>query len=132
MRDDELEVWRKQWQSQRTVTIDLIRRVERETIYMRLGRWAYLAPVAVAVATTVAAILDGRIDAIVFAAGMWAFVGIGSWFVVRNQKGIWAPAAETTAAYLDLSIERCHRRLRDFRFGRVLAPLITAFVLIGL
>ena len=132
MTDDELEIWRRQWHSQPAVPIDLIRRVERQTVYMRLARWSLLAPTAVSVGTSVIAALDGRIDAIVFAVGMWLFVAIGWWFSELNTRGIWAPAAETTAAYLELSIERCRRQLKDYRFGRVMALLITAFVLIGL
>jgi len=131
VKDDELDGWRREWQAQPAVTMDLIRRVERETVTMRWDRLLLLAPAAVAFGTTVIAALNPRIDAIVFAAGMWIFMASSWWFLVRNRKGIWGPSSETTAAYLELSIERCRRKLKDFRFGRVLSPFITAFVLVG-
>lgn len=131
MKDDELEGWRREWQAQPAVTMELIRRVERETVTMRWDRFLLLAPAAVALGTTVIAALNPRIDAIVFAAGMWIFMAASWRFLVQNRKGIWGPSSETTAAYLELSIERCRRKLKDFRFGRVLSPFITAFVLAG-
>ena len=131
MKDDELEGWRREWQAQPAITMDLIRRVERETVTMRWDRFILLAPAAVAFGTTILAALNPRIDAIVFAAGMWIFMAAVWWFLIQNRKGIWGPSSETTAAYLELSIERCRRKLKDFRFGRVLSPFITAFVLAG-
>jgi hypothetical protein len=47
------------------------------------------------------------------------------------MRGVWSPASETPAAYLQLSIERCRRTERGWRIGRVLAVLLTAFVLFG-
>ena len=131
MKDDELELWRQQWQGQPAVVIDLIRRVERETSEMRFGWMVFFAPTSVAAVATVLVAMKPNTRGVLFAAGLWLFIGIASWFVKRNSRGIWTPAAETTAAYLELSIERCRRKERDYRFGRVLAVLITAFVLFG-
>jgi len=131
MIDDELELWRKQWRGQPAVVIDLIRRVERETFQMRLGRLALLAPTAVATVVTVLVAMKPNTGGVLFVAGLWLFMGITAWFVRRNQRGVWNPAAETTAAYLELSIERCRRVEKDWRVGRVLSILVTAFVLFG-
>jgi len=131
MKDDELELWRHQWQGQPAVVIDLIRRVERETAEMRFGWLLFFAPASVAAVATVLVAMKPNTGGVLFAAGLWLFIGIASWFVKRNSRGVWTPAAETTAAYLELSIERCRRKERDYRFGRVLAVLITAFVLFG-
>jgi len=131
MIDDELELWRKQWRGQPAVVIDLIRRVERETFHMRLGRLALLAPTAVATVVTVLVAMKPNTGGVLFVAGLWLFMGITAWFVRRNQRGVWTPAAETTAAYLELSIERCRRVENDWRVGRVLSILVTAFVLFG-
>src|SRR5262249_561792 len=57
MKDDELEIWRRQWHSQPDVPIDLIRKVERQTVYMKLQRLALIAPVLVGVGTIVAAVI---------------------------------------------------------------------------
>lgn len=34
----------------------------------------------------------------------------------RNRRGTWWPAAESTTTFVDLSIERCRRKLRTVRF----------------
>ena len=91
MKDDELEGWRREWQAQPAITMDLIRRVERETVTMRWDRLLLLAPAAVAFGTTVIAALNPRIDAIVFAAGMWIFMALSWWFLIQNRNGIWGP-----------------------------------------
>jgi hypothetical protein len=133
MRDDELEMWRQQWQGRPEVVIELIRRVERETTQMRLGWLALLLPAAVVTGVTVLVAIKPNVGGILFAAGLWLIMGIGVWLGKRSQKGLWLPAAETTAAYLELSIERCRRTQQGFRFWR-LFPLffaVTAFVLFG-
>jgi len=131
MRDDELDMWREQWLDQPAVVIDLIRRVERETAQMRMGGLTLLAPAAVATVLTVLVAMKPNTVGVLFAAGLWLFMGIWGWIAKRNMRGIWSPAAETPGAYLELSIERCRRTDRGWRIGRVLAVLITAFVLFG-
>jgi hypothetical protein len=132
MKDDELETWRRQWQGQPAVPIDLIRKVERGTIYLRVGEYAFYLPLAITIATTIGAFLNPNLLSILFAAGLWLFIIIGRIFSNKNMKGVWAPTAETTAAYVDLSILRCRSRLSQIRFSNVLTPLITTFVLVGL
>jgi hypothetical protein len=48
----------------------------------------------------------------------------------QNMKGIWAPVAETTAAYIALSIERCSRKLTSLRFDMAFSVLLTVFSLL--
>lgn len=132
MKDDELEVWRRQWQGQPAVPIDLIRKVERDTVYLRWGRYAVYIPYAMGIVTAIGAILNPSLLSIVFALGLWVFILIARLFERRNMKGIWTPAGETTAAYLDLSILRCRSRLASIRFSNVLTPLLTTFVLVGI
>jgi hypothetical protein len=134
MRNDELEeweVWRRQWQGQPTVVVDLIRRVDRQTSEMRLGRLALLAPLGVNIVATGLVALSPSVEGIVFVSVLWLVGGFVGWFVRWNQRDVWTPEAETTTAYLDLAIKRCHRTLRDLRVGSWLAPLVTAFVLFG-
>jgi hypothetical protein len=130
MKDDELEVWRRQWHSQPAVPIDLIRKVERQTVYMKLQRFALILPVLIGIATVVAAILLKTAPVILLAVGVWVFIILGLVFQYQNEKGVWSPAAETTSAYLELSIARCRKKLNDIRYTFVFAPLLTLFVLV--
>src|SRR5262249_16093130 len=131
LNDDELEGWRREWQAQPAVPLDVIHKVERDTVRMRWARWALLAPTAVAAGTTVIAATNPRIDSALFACGMWVLVVL-SWLASENNlKGLWAPAKQTTAAYLDLAIERARKAINGVRAGRIVSPLITAFVLAG-
>jgi hypothetical protein len=129
--DNELDIWRRQWHSQPAVPIDLIRKVERQTVYMKLQRLALIAPLSIGVGTVVLAVMMPTIPWILLAVGTWVFILIGLWFEMQNSKGIWVPAAETTAAYVDLSIERCRRQMSAFRYFFVFAPLLTAFVMVA-
>ena len=130
MTDDELEVWRRQWHSQPAVPIDLIRKVERQTIYMRLEWILQVLPGLIGLGTIIAAFIMQTVPWIFLAIGTWVFILIGWRFMVKNMRGVWAPTAQTTSAYLELSIERCRRKQKDFRFGNVMAMLLTSFVLI--
>lgn len=130
MKDDELEVWRRQWHAQPAVPIDLIRKVERQTVYLKLQRLALILPILVGIGTIVAAIIMKTAPWILLAVGTWVFIIWGLVFQYKNDKGIWAPAAETTSAYLELSITRCRKKLNDIRYTLLFAPLLTLFVLI--
>jgi hypothetical protein len=132
MKDDELEVWRRQWRGQPQVPIDLIRKVERQTVYARIGLLTNVLPLLIAVVTMVGAYENPNPLSILFACGLWVFIFVGWLFGVRNSKGTWAPAAHTTAAYVELSIARCRSYLNSFRFTVVMSILLTAFVLVGM
>ena len=130
MKDDELEIWRRQWHSQPGVPIDLIRKVERQTVYMKLQRLSLILPILIGIGTIVAAIIMKMAPWMFLAVGTWVFIVLGLLFQYQNEKGIWAPAAETTSAYLELSIARCRKKLNDVRYTLVFAPLLTLFVLV--
>jgi hypothetical protein len=130
MKDDELETWRREWHAQPTVPLDLIRRVERQTLYMRLDWAAQVLPALVGASTVIAAVVVRTLAWIVLASGIWVFIIVGWWFMNQNMKGTWAPVAETTAAYVGLSIERCRRKLTSLRFDMAFAVLLTAFVIL--
>jgi len=131
MTDDELEVWRRQWRSQPQVPLELIRKVERETVNMRLSWISQILPALIGAATIVGAVITQNISWILLAGGTWVFILIGWYFLVQNYKGVWEPSAATTAAYVELSIERCRRTLNDIRFSIVMMWLLTAFVFIA-
>ena len=130
MRDDELEVWRRQWHSQPAVPIELIRKVERQTVYMKLEWISMILPMLVGIGTTVAAVNNPTVPFIFLAVGTWLFIILGTIIQIQNDKGTWAPARETTAAYVDLSIRRCRRKLYAHRYGLVFSTLFTLFVLV--
>ena len=131
MTDDELEVWRREWHSQPAVPIDLIRKVERQTLAMRRDWILQIGPALVGVGTVIAAVIMQTVTWIFLAVGTWLFILIGWRFMLENQRGVWAPASETTAAYVELSIERCRRALDNIRFANVTMWLLTVFVFIA-
>jgi hypothetical protein len=55
-------------------------------------------------------------------------MAIGVWLAKRSQKGLWVPAAETTAAYLALSIDTLQTNATGLAF---LAALSNLFVVTG-
>jgi hypothetical protein len=131
VKDEELELWRRQWNSQPAVPLELIRRVERQTVYMQLAWILHVLPALIGIATIAGAAITRELSWILLAIGTWVFLAISWRFMIENRRGVWAPTAETTAAYLDLSIERCRRRLEQIRFSNVMAVLLTIFVLVA-
>jgi hypothetical protein len=76
MTDDELEVWRRQWHSQPAVPMDLIRKVERETVYMRLDWVSQIMPALIGVGAIIGAVVTHNISWVLLAAGTWMFIFI--------------------------------------------------------
>ena len=60
MKDEELNMWRKEWHTQPAVPIELIRKVERQTVYMRLGKWVLTLPLLILLAGTAGAVMRPR------------------------------------------------------------------------
>jgi hypothetical protein len=48
--------------------------------------------------------------------GTLVLFGVAFYFTLKNRRGTWRPAAESTVTFVDLSIKRCHRKLRTIRF----------------
>lgn len=129
--NDELELWRRQWHSQAAVPIDLIRKVERETVAMRKDRIvSILVTIIIGGGMTVWALLTPSLQIILLACGTWLFIVIVWAFSLANTRGIWSPAARTTASYIDLCIRRCHRKLDALRFSGIIGFLFILFVVI--
>ena len=98
-------------------------------MYMQLDWIAQILPVLIGVATVVAAIVMRSWTWVLLACGTWLFNIVGWWFMIRNTEGMWTPVAQTTAAYIELSIERCRRKLINFRFTTRFTVFLTAFVI---
>ena len=129
--DVELQSWRTQWKTSASVVPDLKARVERET---RIMQWILAGEVLVTVviggSTLGWAVVSRRTDAIVLTIGTWNFIAI-AWvmsFLLRRDAR--APAAMSTAAFLDLSIIRCRRRREAVAAQALLYSAILTFDLV--
>jgi hypothetical protein len=121
--DVELEKWRRQWQggagteSRADEVERLRRRVTSETRWLKLG---LIGPIFVTFGvgggTILIALLTGWTVHLVIAIETWIFIAvcwIGSLWLAR---GTWRPLAETTAAYVDVSIRRRESYTRGATF----------------
>lgn len=62
-------------------------------------------------------------------AGMVVFLAAALAFTTWNRRGMWWPAAESTRTFVELSAERCRRRLRTLRFCPWLLGAEVAFLI---
>ncbi len=122
--DVELEKWRRHWQggpadAPRADDVERLRRhVVRETRLIKLGM---IAPVMVTVLIGGGAVLralrSGEAIDVVLAVENWIFI-IALWVgCLAIARGTWRPLADTTAAFVDLSIRRREANLRGATFG---------------
>ena len=132
--DDELREWMSDWQADSEPAPDV-----RDAIRRRVRRQGFgmilLAAGEVAFACAMLVFLIGfavrhpqPVDVATMAGFsllvVWA-TGYGLWY----RRGLWRPEAETTAAFLALSIRRCQRRLLALRAGWwLLAAEVVLFV----
>jgi len=130
---DELENWRWLWLSQPAATIHLIRKVERQTVYMQLGRIAeILVTVFVGGGLSVWAIVKWNLDIALVAFGAWAFLLFAWRASVGSTRDVWSAGEATVTSYLDLAIERCRRSVAGMRAINALVLGETVFgLLIG-
>jgi hypothetical protein len=128
MPDRELEAWTTAWRSRDARPAGLRARVERQS---RVLRVLWIGEIAITVAfgggTLGWALRSRRPDVIALAAGVAVFLTLAWAFAIRNRRGIWGPETLTTAAYLELSILRCERRLQALTFSVVMYAAILAF-----
>jgi hypothetical protein len=135
----EWESWAREWRSEegegsRSSTIgreEIERRVRRQSRRLRL--LVFVDALVVSVFLALSAWMAIRIPdplMIVWAAAVWVFTFVALAFTIRNRRGIWAASAETTRAYLELSLERCRRKVRTARFGMQLLTVEIVFLLL--
>ena len=127
-RDPELDAWREQWYAQDAVVDDLRRRVERDIRERRAGlAAAIVVTVCFGLGVPLWAIVSGRMDVAVLAAGVWAFIAITwtvSWWLDRHVS---LPATASTAQYLEFCIANCRRRRTGIAAASVLYALMFSF-----
>jgi len=128
--DTELERWRREWQSEAAVPLDLRRRVERQSRWLKIGIAAdILVTVAIGGGVTAVATRAPQPDMLLLAAATWSFIAAAWAFRLTIARGLWSPAAMDTAAFVDLSVRRCRAQLKATVFGAGLFVCEIAFCL---
>jgi len=128
--DAELEVWRREWQSEPTVPLDLRKKVERQSRFMKIGLIGdVLVTVIIGGGTIVWALRSPQPDILLLAVVTWIFLAAAWTLAVTLNRGNWLPSAMNTAAFVDLSIRRCRARLAAVRFGAGLFVVQIVFCL---
>jgi hypothetical protein len=137
--DGELESWRRQWQSGAPPAADtnaveeLRRRVLRETRWLK---WSLVAPILVTVgvggAMSVRALRTAQLMDVLFAIETWIFTLVTWIGCLWIAHGTWRPLADTTAAFVDVSIRRREANARGATFGLCLYVAQLVFVVLAL
>jgi len=128
--DTELEVWRRQWQSDTAVPMDLRRKVERQSRLMKLGLIAeILVTITIGGATAGSAVYSPQPENVLLAVGTWVYIAIAWTFGLIVNRGNWSPSGQDTAAFVDLSVRRCRGRLAAVWFSACLFVCQIVFVL---
>lgn len=104
------------------------RKVRRHSFWLIVLAVCEIA-VTVGVLAWMVFLLDPRqpVDLVALAGAVLLF-GWAFYFTFRNRRGTWWPAAESTATFIDLSVERCRRKLRTLRFCRGFLAVEVAFM----
>lgn len=125
--DDELRTWMEDWrvEAKEVAAPDaaariaaLARSVRRRSLGLKL-----LTAAEVCFAAGMLAALAGVAARERTPADVATMAGLGLltiWalaFALWNRRGLWAPSAETSAAFLDLALRRCRRRRRGLAAG---------------
>lgn len=129
--DPELKTWQRQWQTREVIPPDLRLRVERETRSLRRQRYGRIA-VTVLMGGGAAgwAFVSPRPMTVALAIGVWFFIAV-AWVISHGlTRDILTPSADTTTAFLDLSIRRRRRQLQGLVAQAVLYVTIVAFDLV--
>jgi hypothetical protein len=137
--DVELESWRRQWQTRSASAGDsgaaerLQQRVLRETRWLKLGLvFPMLVTFAVGDAVLMRALRTAQALDVLLAVEVWIFIvviWVGAFWIAR---GTWRPLADTTAAFVDVSIRRREANLRGATFGACLYVLQLVFLVVAL
>jgi hypothetical protein len=129
--DQELSAWMDDWQSAAPGSAAdpsiILRQVKRRSLGLKLLAAGELLLVAVTlVGLTLFALHHPSPMDIAVMAGLCLLALGAVVFTFRNRRGLWSPAAETTAAYLALTLARARRRREGLRAARWLLAAETA------
>jgi hypothetical protein len=122
--DIELESWRRQWRggSRSAPRVEEVERLKQRVV--RETRWAKLsliAPIWVTVGVgggmTLLALRDEHPLHVALAIETWIFIAVVWAGCLWIARGTWRPLADTTTAFVDISIRRREANLRGATFG---------------
>lgn len=128
--DTELDTWRQQWQSDATVPLELRRKVERQSRFLKMNLIAeILVTILIGGAITGWAVRSWDAGIILLSVGTWVFIAIAWTFGLIVNRGNWSPSAQNTSAFIELSVRRCRGSLAAVWFGGGMFLFQLAFVL---
>ncbi len=128
--DSELDVWRRQWQSETAVPLDLRKKVERQTRFMKIGLLGdILVTIVIGGGTIVWALHSPQSDRGLLAAVTWPFLAAAWTLTLTVNRGSWSPSSLDTASFVELSVRRCRDRLAAVWFGAILFVCNVSFCL---
>jgi hypothetical protein len=105
------------------------RKVRRHSFLLVLVAVSEVVMAVGMMAWMVFGVLDLRKPVDLFAlTGTMVLFAVAFYYTIRNRRGTWWPAAESTTTFVDLSIERCRRKLRTVRFLPKLLGMGITFV----
>jgi hypothetical protein len=126
--------WQQLWQSNRLVPIELVRRVERQTVRMQALRVADIAVTIVMggglIAATIVHPLMQQIYWVALTLITWVFI-IAAWTVsLRISRNAWNAAEPSISAYVDLQVRRYQQQINGIRWGTIASLLFSTGVLV--
>jgi hypothetical protein len=137
--EGELEKWRRQWQSGAANAAEpgaaqqLRRRVLRETRWLKLSLvFPILVTVGVGGLVILRALRAPQTVEIVLAVETWIFIAVVWAAALWVARGTWRPLADTTAAFVAVSIHRREANLRGATLGACLYVFQLLFIVVFL
>ncbi len=133
MNNGEFLRWQQLWQSHRLVPIELVRRVERQTLRMQALRIAEIAVTIVMggglIAATIVHPLMEQTYWVALTLLTWVFI-IAAWTVsLRITGSAWNAAEPSVSAYVDLQVRRYKQQINGIRSGSIASLLFSIGVL---
>ncbi|HUQ52435.1 MAG TPA: hypothetical protein VM692_09450 [Gammaproteobacteria bacterium] len=135
--DAELESWRRQWQGAAAPPADAVvqlrQRVLRETRWLK---WSLIGPILVTLGVgggmTLRALRTQQPLDVLFAVETWIFIVVTWIGALWLARGTWRPLADTTAAFVAVSIRRRKANARAAIFALCLYVAQLVFVVLAL
>jgi hypothetical protein len=119
--DAELDVWRRQWQSDTSVHLDLRRKVDQQSRWMKIALAAdSLVTIVIGGGAIAWAVRSPQADIVLLAVATWLFLAAAWTFTLVVHRGNWSPSGLDTAAFVEFLVRRCRGALAAIWFGAAL------------